>query len=437
MVMRRFTSGAAFGPRSPGGGSFPLRSGARVDFGRRVKARVCAVGALLLFLLVLPTRLPLFMDAPPAAAVVMPRLTVVRGTIERNATLSKLLSQVTPSELQSLVEHTRPVYDLARLSVGHPFGLALDPDGFVAAFTYGIDELRTLRVVRQGEAFQADVESRSYEVRVGSARGLIHSSLFAAVTESGEDDQLALDLADIFAWDVDFNTELQKGDSFRVAVEKLSLDGRFAKYGRILAAEFVRGARRHVAVRFDGAHDAGYYAPDGTPLRKAFLRSPLKFSRISSGFTTARLHPILKVVRPHLGVDYAAPSGTPVGAAADGVVTHAGWLGGYGKTVKLRHANGFETLYGHLSRVNVGAGQRVSQGTCVGLVGRTGLATAPHLDYRMIRDGQFVNPLKIQAPPKGPVAAADRTEFARVQAERLALLPQPATPAAQALAAAR
>jgi murein DD-endopeptidase MepM/ murein hydrolase activator NlpD len=193
----------------------------------------------------------------------------------------------------------------------------------------------------------------------------------------------------------------------------------------------VRGARRHVAVRFDGPHGSGYYAPDGTPLRKAFLRSPLKFSRISSGFSTARLHPILNVVRPHLGIDYAAPAGTPVSAAADG------FMGGYGKTVKLRHANGFETLYGHLSRINVGAGQRVTQGTCVGLVGRTGLATAPHLDYRMIRNGQFVNPLKIQAPPAEPVAATERNEFARVQAERLALLPHRAMPGAQAVAAAR
>ncbi len=397
--------------------------------------RICAAGALLIVLLVLPTHLPEFMAAPPGALSATPSLTVVRGTIERNATLGKVLTSVSPSELQRLVEHTRPVYDLARLSVGHPFGLALDPNGFVAAFSYGIDELRTLRVVRRGERFQAEVEARSYTTRVGTARGVITSSLFGAVMASGEQDQLALDLAEIFAWDVDFNTELQKGDTFRVAVEKLDLDGRFAKYGRILAAEFVRGTRRHVAVRFDGQQGGGYYAPDGTPLRKAFLRSPLKFSRISSGFSRARLHPILNVVRPHLGVDYAAPAGTPVNAAADGVVTHAGYMGGYGKTVKLRHANGFETLYGHLSRIQVAAGQRVSQGTCVGLVGSTGLATAPHLDYRMIRDGQYVNPLKIQAPPAEPVATAERAEFGRVQTERLALLP--AAPAATALVAAR
>ena len=407
--------------------------------------RACAAGALLLVLLVLPTQLPSLMEAPQAAARLAPPLTVIRGTIERNATLGTLLTSVSRSDLHRLVEETRPVYDLARLSVGRDFGVALRPDGLLAAFTYSIDELRTLRVVRRGEAFEAEVESRSYEARVERAQGSIESSLFAAVTAGGEHDQLALDLAEIFAWDVDFNTELQKGDSFRVAVEKLYLDGRFAKYGRILAAEFVRGTRRHVAVRFDGTSGEigsraasegdgeapqarptpGYYAPDGTPLRKAFLRSPLRFSRISSGFSRARLHPVLNVVRPHLGIDYAAPTGTPVNAASDGVVTHAGWMGGYGKTVKLRHANGFETLYGHLSRIHVGRGQRVSQGTCIGLVGRTGLASGPHLDYRMIRDGQFVNPLKVQTPPAEPIAAADRATFERVRDERLALLPAP------------
>lgn len=386
--------------------------------------RVCAAGALLFLLLVLPTRLPMFMEAPTASAELPAPLTIVKGTIERNATLSKLLSaSVSPADVHLLVEQTRPVYDLARLSVGHPFGLALGPDGLVAAFSYGIDELRTLRVVRKGEAYEAEVRSRSYDTRVETARGEITSSLFGAVTDSGESDQLALDLADIFAWDVDFNTELQKGDSYRVAVEKLYLDGRFAKYGRILAAEFVRGERRLQAVRFDGERGGGYYAPDGTPLRKAFLRSPLKFSRISSGFTRARLHPILNTVRAHLGVDYAAPTGTPVMAAADGVVSAAGFMGGLGKAVKLRHANGFETLYGHLSRINVGAGQRVSQGTCVGLVGMTGLATGPHLDYRMLQGGRFVNPLRVQSPPAEPIPAGERAAFDATKGERLALLP--------------
>jgi murein DD-endopeptidase MepM/ murein hydrolase activator NlpD len=243
------------------------------------------------------------------------------------------------------------------------------------------------------------------------------------VTASGEEDQLALDLAEIFAWDVDFHTELQRGDSFRVAVEKLTLDGRFCRYGRILSAEFTRGTRLLRAVWFEGSQaSAGYYTPEGTPLRKAFLRSPLKFSRISSGFTRSRFHPILHTSRPHLGVDYAAPVGTAVRAAGDGVVVQAGWMGGYGKAVRIRHANGYETLYGHLSRFQVARGTRVAQGQVIGAVGRTGLATGPHLDYRMLRNGVFINPLKLQSPPAEPVPARERPAFELARDERLALL---------------
>jgi murein DD-endopeptidase MepM/ murein hydrolase activator NlpD len=157
-------------------------------------------------------------------------------------------------------------------------------------------------------------------------------------------------------------------------------------------------------------------------MRKAFLRSPLRFTRISSRFTASSLHPILKVRRAHLGVDYAAPYGTPVHAAADGRVVSAGWEGGYGRTVRLRHANGYETLYGHLSRIAVRAGQRVAQGALVGAVGATGLATGPHLDYRMTRNGQFLDPLKVALPPADPIAPAEREAFAGQRRRLLALL---------------
>lgn len=385
--------------------------------------RLGALSATLVLLLLLPTVLPLRMEAPlPRTATPLP-LTVLKGTIARNTTLAVVLrAALSPAKIHRLVESARPVYDLARVSVGHPFGLALGADGLIAAFTYGIDELRTLRVVRRGEALEAELLERRYEVRVERAGCQIDTSLFDAVSASGEGDQLALDLAEIFAWDVDFNTEIQRGDSFRVAVEKLYLDDAFARYGRILSAEFARGERVLQAVRFDGERGPGYYAPDGMPLRKAFLRSPLRFTRISSHFSRARLHPILKTVRPHLGVDYAAPTGTPVGAAADGVVSLAGWLGGYGRTVRLRHANGFETLYGHLSRIHVHPGQRVVQGTSIGAVGSSGLATGPHLDYRMTRNGVFVNPLKIQSPPAEPISPTERSAFDVERARLMDLL---------------
>jgi murein DD-endopeptidase MepM/ murein hydrolase activator NlpD len=409
----------------------------------------CAVGAGILLLLptYLPSHLPELSEsvgegAAAAEAIAVRTVTaaveqparVLRGTVGRRATLGTMLRDTLhPTGVHRLVEASRPVYDLARISVGHPFGVTFGPDGLLAAFTYGIDELRTLRVTRQGEEYRAEVVKREYDVTVASVRGEIKSSLFGAVTGAGEEDQLALDLADIFMWDVDFNTELQKGDSFRVAVEKLSLDGTFSRYGRILAAELVRGDRVLRAVRFEGRNGPGYFMPDGRPMRKAFLRSPLRFTRISSGFSHARLHPILGVVRPHFGVDFAAPVGTPVRASADGVVIAAGTDGGYGKVVRLRHANGYETLYGHLSRIDVRVGQRLEQSTVLGAVGMTGLATGPHLDYRMIRGGAYVNPLRMQSPPADPISADEEDAFQAVRDRQLALL----GPAAAGLAVAQ
>jgi murein DD-endopeptidase MepM/ murein hydrolase activator NlpD len=375
-------------------------------------------------LLLLPTHLPKAMEA---GAAVVPSLTVHQGVIERNASLATTISEwVSPAGVHELVEAARPAWDLARLSVGHPWGLALDERGRIAVFTYRIDELTSLKLVRRGrDVLEPELTERRYQVRAESASGEISSSLFAAVTDAGEGDQLALEMAEIFAWDIDFNTEIRRGDSFRVSVEKLYLDGEFRRYGDVLAARFVRGDRTLQAIRFAASAGTGYYAPDGTPLRKAFLRSPLKFSRISSGFTHRRLHPITKRVRPHLGVDYAAPRGTPVRASADGVVAEAGTLGGLGRAVRLRHANGFETLYGHLSRIRVRRGQRVSQGDHVGDVGSTGLATGPHLDYRMKRDGRFINPLTLQSPPAEPIPAAEMAAFVAVRDRSLALLDVP------------
>jgi murein DD-endopeptidase MepM/ murein hydrolase activator NlpD len=408
------------------------------------RLRLLAALALLLLPIQLPLQteyqaasilpLPALPPLPPARTV-RSSLKIISGTISRDATLEKVLRQtLDPTNIHYLVQTARPLYNLADLSVGHPFHVSLGPDG-LAAFSYGIDELRTLRVRRNGDGLEAHVETRTYDTRTEVVEGEITSSLFGAVEEAGESDLLAFDLAAIFEWDVDFNTELQPGDSFKVAVEKMYLEGRFSRYGRILAAQLDRGSRTLLAVRFDGRRGPEYYTPAGIPLRKTFLRSPLKFSRISSRFSRARLHPILKTVRPHLGVDYAAPTGTPVRAAADGVVVSAGRSGGYGKVVRLRHKRGFETLYGHLSRIDVKRGQRVEQGERIGSVGMTGLATGPHLDYRTIRSGVFVNPLTIQPPPPEPVRASARVAFEEVRDRELALL-KPAVPATVLFAAA-
>jgi len=377
--------------------------------------------AAFLLLLFLPAHAPHWLDTvPPVEAE---PLTVVHGSFGRNDTVASALEeQLSPAAVHRLVEAARPTYDLARVTVGRPFALALGPDGLLRAFTYGIDDLRTLRVIRHGDDLEAEVLTRTYDSRTAVVAGEIQSSLFETIADTGEHAQLAFDLADIFAWDIDFNTEIQAGDAFRVAVEKLSLDGRFVRYGRILAATFQRGERTLYAVRYEGSQGAGYYDLEGTPLRKAFLRSPLRFTRISSRFSRRRLHPILKVRRPHLGIDYAAPQGTPVMAASDGVVIAAGWSGGYGRIVRLRHANGYQTLYGHLSRISVRRGQRVSQGQKIGAVGKTGLATGPHLDYRMSLNGKYVDPLRIQLPPAEPIPHDELDAYIVAMNRHLAVL---------------
>jgi murein DD-endopeptidase MepM/ murein hydrolase activator NlpD len=211
---------------------------------------------------------------------------------------------------------------------------------------------------------------------------------------------LALQLSDIFAWDIDFSTDLRNGDTFKIVVEGFYLDGEFKKYGDILSAEFFNNGEVYRAYRFEYNGGADYYDADGKSLRRSFLKAPLNFRRISSGFSKRRLHPILKIFRPHLGVDYAAPTGTPVSTVGDGTVIFAGYKGQNGKIVAIKHVNGYRTYYGHLSKIQRGIrrGTKVKQGQVIGYVGATGLATGPHLDYRIKVNNRFVNPLMLKLP---------------------------------------
>ena len=256
--------------------------------------------------------------------------------------------------------------------------------------------------------------------------GRVGDSLFNAVTDAGERPELALALADIFAWDIDFNTETQSGDTFRLVVEKKRYtNGQLAAYGRILLAEYTNAGHRYRAVLF---HDAqghpAYYGPDGKALKKAFLRSPLPFAApVTSHFSYDRFHPILKIHRPHLGTDYGAPEGTPVQTIGSGHVVFAGMKGGEGNIVQVRHSNGYETMYMHLSRILVRNGQPVAQGQRIGLVGHTGLATGPHLDFRIKQNGQFRNFESLKLPPADPVARSQMAEFIAARDRWTALLP--------------
>jgi murein DD-endopeptidase MepM/ murein hydrolase activator NlpD len=281
-----------------------------------------------------------------------------------------------------------------------------------------------IEVCRDGEDWTASRREVPVERKVVLVAGTLAENLFESMEALGERAQLVLDFAEIFAWDFDFASDSQPGDRFRMLVEKVSTGDQFVKYGRILVAEYEGEGKIHTGVYFTDKEGSGYYTPSGESLRRAFLKSPLEFSRISSGYSLGRRHPILGGVRPHLAVDYAAPMGTPVWAVADGTVEFAGWLGGNGYTVRLRHRANFSTMYNHLSRFGNGVrtGAAVRQRQVIGYVGTTGLSTGPHLDYRVIREGRFVNPLKQTFLPGKPISSASRLAFKELRDNLLAQL---------------
>jgi murein DD-endopeptidase MepM/ murein hydrolase activator NlpD len=267
--------------------------------------------------------------------------------------------------------------------------------------------------------------------------GEIRSSLFAATDAAGMSDAVAAQIAEVFSTDIDFHRDLRKGDRFAAVYEVQYHQGEPVKTGRLLSAEFVNNGKTFQAVWFQNPDgEGGYYTPDGKNIRKAFLRSPLEFSRISSGFTISRFHPVLQTWRAHKGVDYAAPTGTRVRATGDGIIEFVGRQGGYGNLVVLRHQSKYTTWYGHLSGFAPGMqkGKRIVQGDVIGFVGSTGIATGPHLHYEFRTNDVHQDPLRVAMPPAPPLALQHRAAFdenARPLAERLALVRQVRTTAAQ------
>ena len=250
------------------------------------------------------------------------------------------------------------------------------------------------------------VQSIPCHVFLARAEGEITTNLYLSALSHNINPKLILELADIFCWDINFFTDLRPGDKYQFIYEKIYVNGRFLCYGRILAAKFVNQGRCFEAYYFETHHNNGsYYDAKGRPLQKAFLKSPLRYKRISSGFSYHRRHPILGIVRPHLGIDYAAPTGTPVESIADGKIVYIGWKGGYGKFIKIRHNHRYSSTYGHLSRFAKGLkrGTWVKQGQVIGYVGMTGLATGPHLDFRFLVGNRFINYLKFNPPPAPPL----------------------------------
>jgi murein DD-endopeptidase MepM/ murein hydrolase activator NlpD len=319
-------------------------------------------------------------------------------------------------------------FNLRQLRAGNTITVGRSVEGSLREINYKIDADRMLHIVPESQGFSAEVKEIPSHVEVDAVSGRLEDSLFNAVEEAGESADVAMRLAQIFGYDLDFYTDPRKGDTFRVVLEKKKYaNGELAGYGRILVAEYDNGGKKYQALLFhdDLGHPA-YYTAEGKSLQKAFLRSPLKFAApVTSHFSKARFHPILKTYRPHLGTDYGAPVGTPVQTIGSGRVVFSGRKGGDGNMVKIAHAQGYETMYLHLSKMFVHTGDHVEIGKTIGLVGMTGLATGPHLDFRISKKGQFLNFEKLGLPPSEPVSKKNWTEFAAVREKWLPALEHP------------
>jgi murein DD-endopeptidase MepM/ murein hydrolase activator NlpD len=320
------------------------------------------------------------------------------------------------------------VFNLRQLRAGNTVIVGRSVEGELRQIDYKIDPDRMLHIVPATDGFSAEVQEIPSRLEVSAVSGRLEDSLFNAVEDAGESAEVAMRLAQIFGYDLDFYTDPRKGDTFRVVIEKKRYrNGETAGYGRILTAQYDNGGKKYQALLFhDDQGHAAYYTADGKSLQKAFLRSPLKFAApVTSHFSKTRFHPILKTFRPHLGTDYGAPTGTPVQTIGAGRVEFAGRKGGDGNMVKIAHSQGYETMYLHLSKVFVHAGEHVEIGRSIGLVGMTGLATGPHLDFRISQKGQFLNFEHLSLPPSEPVSKKNWAEFAVVREQWLPVLEHP------------
>lgn len=335
---------------------------------------------------------------------------------------------LSPAEVNDATAAAQQAFNLRQLRAGNAITVGRSVEGNLRLIDYKIDAERMLHIVPQAQGFSAEVQEIPTHTDIAVVSGRLEDSLFNAVEDAGESPEIAMRLAQIFGYDLDFYTDPRRGDTFRVVLEKKKYDhGETAGYGRILAAEYVNGSKKYDAVLFhDPEGRPAYYTADGKSLQKAFLRSPLKFGApVTSHFSTARFHPILKTYRPHLGTDYGAPTGTPVQTIGSGRVIFAGRKGGDGNMVHIAHSNGYETYYLHLSKIFVHAGEHVEIGKTIGLVGMTGLATGPHLDFRIAQKGQFKNFETLGLPPSEPVSKKDWSEFAAVREKWVPMMESP------------
>ncbi|MFQ6069285.1 MAG: M23 family metallopeptidase [Candidatus Aminicenantales bacterium] len=345
-----------------------------------------------------------------------------RISIPRGSTFTDIMSSynLSPLEIHRMREEAKALYDLAKIKAGHEIRIHCSKEGTFKRLEYDIDEDRYLLLVKDGENYRAEIKDIPYKTEVGLISGTVEDNLITAVNKEGEENYLALFLADrIFPWDIDFYTDPRPGDTFKILFEKKYLRGEFVGYGKIIAAEYVNQGKKFQAFYYSypGTNRGDYYDAEGNSLEREFLKSPIPFSRITSFFSLKRLHPIRKIYRPHFGVDYAARIGTPVQATAEGTVTYAGWNGAAGYMVKIRHKNGYETLYLHLHprkrAPGIRKGAKVRQGQTIGYVGSSGESTGPHLDYRIKHRGRYLNPLAQKFKPVAPLSKEYIEDFRR------------------------
>jgi murein DD-endopeptidase MepM/ murein hydrolase activator NlpD len=357
------------------------------------------------------------------------RPTTASGKIETGESFYDLMKSfnMADAEILTMANVSRKKFSLRRIKSGQPYEIAFNQNGEPARFECEIDDHRLLIVDRQNDGWSAKIDPIEYEIRERMVEGLIQDSLYLSLVDACQSTVLAVDLADIFAWDIDFSLDLRKGDAYSILYQERWRGDRYVGPGRILAAQVINQGETYSAVYYeDGTGDGDYYDPDGRSLQKQFLKSPLRFKYISSYFSKSRLHPILKIRRPHLGVDYAAPYGTPVRASADGRVIYKGRNGGMGNMIKIRHNGIYATAYGHLSRYarKLKVGKSIKQGEIIGYVGSTGLSTGPHLHYAFYKNGKLINPMREQNPRVKSIPPSELPQF-KALAERVLERVQP------------
>jgi len=322
------------------------------------------------------------------------------GTVNKGETFIDIFKKygLDMRDLFQLREASAAVHRLRNLYPGQTYTIVVDANNQVESLEYWIDADNLLHIKRGETGFEALKIPVEYEKRVQYIGGLIEDNLISSLGEDRERVKVALQLSDIFAWDIDFASELREGDTYKIIIEGYYLDGILKKFGDILSAEFVNRGETFRTYRYEIGGQVDYFDGEGKSVKKAFLKAPLNFRRISSSFSLSRFHPVLRIYRPHHGLDYAASAGTPVSAVGEGIVQFAGYKGQYGKLVIIKHTNGWKTYYGHLSTVakSIKRGKRILQGQVIGRVGSTGLATGPHLHYELRNSNNPVNPLSVK-----------------------------------------